>query len=88
MIESGLPDVGFHPDVWWGILAPAGTPVPIVHKLNAEINESLKSPELKARLAKLGYEPKVVTAEEFAAFFAAEAKKWPPILRAAGLTAQ
>jgi tripartite-type tricarboxylate transporter receptor subunit TctC len=88
MIESGLLDVGFHPDVWWGILAPAGTPVPIVHKLNAEINESLKSPELKATLAKLGYEPKVVTAEEFAAFFAAEAKKWPPILRAAGLTAQ
>jgi len=52
------------------------------------VNEVLKTSEMKATLAKLGFEPKVSTPEEFAAFFAAELKKWPPLLRAAGLKAQ
>ena len=47
MIESGYPQVGFHPDVWQGILAPAGTPQPIVEKLNTEINAVLKTPEVQ-----------------------------------------
>jgi tripartite-type tricarboxylate transporter receptor subunit TctC len=88
MIESGLPNVGFNPDVWQGIFAPAGTPPAVVQRLNREVNEVLKTSEMKATLAKLGFEPKVSTPEEFAAFFAAELKKWPPLLRAAGLKAQ
>lgn len=88
MIESGLPQVGFHPDVWQGIFAPAGTPPAVIQRLNREVNDILKSPQMKATLAKLGFEPKASTPDEFAAFFAGELKKWPPLLRAAGLKAQ
>jgi tripartite-type tricarboxylate transporter receptor subunit TctC len=85
MIESGFPQVGFNPDGWVGFLGPAGMATAIINKLNTEINESLKSPEVNAVLAKLGFEPKVTTPQEFAAFLAAEMQKWPPLLRAAGL---
>jgi tripartite-type tricarboxylate transporter receptor subunit TctC len=85
MIESGYPQVGYDPDVWLGIFAPAGTPTAIVNKLNAAIRESLQSPELKAAFAKLAFETKITTPEEFSAFLAIEVKKWPPLLRAAGL---
>jgi tripartite-type tricarboxylate transporter receptor subunit TctC len=85
MIESGYSQVGYDPDVWLGVFAPAGTPAPIVNKLNHAINESLQSPELKAAFAKLAFEPKMTTPEEFSAFLAIEIKKWPPLLVAAGL---
>jgi tripartite-type tricarboxylate transporter receptor subunit TctC len=85
MIESGLPQVGFNPDVWLGILGPAGMPAAVVDRLNSEVNASLQSPEMKAVLARLGFEPKAMTPREFEAFFAAEIQKWPPLLRAAGL---
>ena len=88
MIESGLPQVGFNPDVWQGIFAPAGTHSAVIDKLNHEVNESLRSPEMKATLAKLGYESKLTSPEEFGSFLAGELKKWPPLLRAAGLKAQ
>jgi tripartite-type tricarboxylate transporter receptor subunit TctC len=85
MIESGLPQVGFNPDVWLGILGPAGMPAAVVDRLNSEVNASLQSSEMKAVLARLGFEPKATTPREFEAFFAAEIQKWPPLLRAAGL---
>jgi tripartite-type tricarboxylate transporter receptor subunit TctC len=85
MAESGLPQVGFNPDVWLGLLAPAGTPRPVVERLNKEVNSSLQSPELLATYAKLGFEPRALTPHEFEEFLAAEIRKWPPLLRAAGL---
>jgi tripartite-type tricarboxylate transporter receptor subunit TctC len=85
MTESGFPQVGFKPDVWLGIFGPAGIPTAVAERLNSEVNASLKSPELKAILAKLGFEAKMTTPQEFGAFFAAEIQKWPPLLRAAGL---
>jgi tripartite-type tricarboxylate transporter receptor subunit TctC len=85
MTESGLPQVGFNPDVWLGLLAPAGTPPAIVERLNAAVNDSLKSPELLASYAKLGFEPKSTTPREFETFLAGEIRKWPPLLRAAGV---
>jgi|SRR5262245_31154045 len=88
MIESGLPQIGFNPDVWLGMLAPVGTPAAVVDKLNAEINESIKSPAVQAAFAKLGFEPMITSPQEFAAFLAVEARKWPPLLRAAGLKAE
>jgi tripartite-type tricarboxylate transporter receptor subunit TctC len=88
MTESGLPQVGFNPDVWMGIFAPAGTPPDIVAKLNGEVKEVLKSAELAPTLARFGYETKVTTPAEFATFFAAELRKWPPVLTAAGLKPQ
>ena len=89
MIESGYPQVGFHPDVWQGILAPAGTPAAIVEKLNAEINAVLKTPEVRTSLLRLGVADIMsMSTQEFAAFIAGEAKKWPPIIKATGFKAQ
>jgi tripartite-type tricarboxylate transporter receptor subunit TctC len=88
MIESGLPQVGFHPDVWMGIFAPAGTPQPIVDRLNGEINAVLRSAEMAPALKRFGYEAKISTPQDFAVFFAAELRKWPPILRRVGLKPQ
>jgi tripartite-type tricarboxylate transporter receptor subunit TctC len=85
MIESGLPQVGYNPDTWLGFLAPAGTPSVVINTLNTEINESLKSSEVKAALARFGFEPMIKTPQEFVVFLAAEKQKWPPLLRAAGL---
>jgi tripartite-type tricarboxylate transporter receptor subunit TctC len=85
MIESGLPQVGFNPDVWLGILGPAGMPAAVVDRLNSDVSASLQSAEMKAVLARLGFEPKAMTPREFEDFLAAEIRKWPPLLRAAGL---
>ena len=81
MTESGYPQVGFNPDVWMGILAPAGTPTAIVDKLNREVNAVLKSEEMAPALKRFGYEAKITTPAEFEVFFAAELRKWPPILK-------
>jgi tripartite-type tricarboxylate transporter receptor subunit TctC len=88
MIESGYPQVGFHPDVWMGIFAPAGAPSEIVDRLNREINDVLRSDEMAPSLKRFGYDAKITTPAEFAAFFAAELKKFPPLLIAAGLKPQ
>jgi tripartite-type tricarboxylate transporter receptor subunit TctC len=88
MAESGYPQVGFHPDVWMGVLAPAGTPAAIVEKLNREVNAVLKSDEMAPALKRFGYDAKITTPAEFETFFAAELQKWPPILKATGLKPQ
>jgi tripartite-type tricarboxylate transporter receptor subunit TctC len=89
MIESGYPQVGFHPDVWQGIVAPAGTPASMIEKLNTEINAVLKMPDVRASLLRMGVDDTMImSAPEFASFVAGEAKKWPPIIKAIGLKAQ
>jgi tripartite-type tricarboxylate transporter receptor subunit TctC len=89
MIESGYPQVGFHPDVWQGIVAPAGTPASMIERLNAEINAVLKMPDVRASLLRMGVDDTMtMSTPEFAAFVAGEAKKWPPIIKAIGLKAQ
>ena len=65
----------------------AGIPANIVAKLNSVINESLKSPEVAATLAKLAVEAKNETPEQFAAFLATEIAKMTPVVKAAGLYA-
>jgi tripartite-type tricarboxylate transporter receptor subunit TctC len=89
MIESGYPQVGFHPDVWQGIVAPVGTPAPIVDKLNTEINAVLKIPEVRTSLLRLGVADVMsMTQHEFAAFVSNEGKKWPPIIKTIGFKPQ
>jgi len=88
MAESGLPEVGFNPDVWMGIFAPAGTPSAVVDKLNREINAVLQSADLAPVLKRFGYEARITNPAEFEAFFTAELRKWPPILRATGIKPQ
>ena len=83
MIESGFPE--FVPSFWNGVVAPAGTPDVIVNKLNAAINEGLKSPEMQASLAKIGSEPTIGSPQDFAALIAAETQKWATVIKAAGI---
>ena len=81
--ETGFPKL--QATYWNGVLAPAGTPTNIVGKLNAAINEILKSPELQAALVKLSAKPKIGSPQDFAALIAAERKKWTEVADAAGV---
>ena len=80
--ESGLP--GFEVTAWFGILAPAGTPKEIIHRLHAEIVKVLRLPEVKARLSDQGAEPVGNTPERFAAYIQAEIAKWAEVVKVSG----
>jgi tripartite-type tricarboxylate transporter receptor subunit TctC len=86
--EAGFPTLAFDPDAWTAILAPSGTSPHVVRKLNLAINDSLRSHDLQAKLAQLGYQPRIMSPDEAADFLAAEIRKWPPIVKAAGLRAE
>jgi tripartite-type tricarboxylate transporter receptor subunit TctC len=86
MIESGLPQLALVFSA--GVLAPAGTPTDIIGRLNAEINEAMTTPELTAAMAKLGFEPKIWSPQDYGAFLADEMRRWPPIVQAAGIKAE
>jgi tripartite-type tricarboxylate transporter receptor subunit TctC len=86
MIESSLPQLTLTFSA--GVLAPAGTPEPILDALNAAFRDALKSPDLIVSMAKLGFEPEPWTREQYAAFLADEMKKWPPIVKASGVKAE
>jgi tripartite-type tricarboxylate transporter receptor subunit TctC len=83
MIESGVPDL--KGSSWTGVLAPLGTPAPIVDRLRAEIIAGLKSPEVMERFAKLGAEARFPSAQAFGAFIADEQQRLAAIIRAAGV---
>ena len=80
--SCGLPELTL--DFWAGMLAPAGTPPAVVDKLNAAINASLQSPEMKASMAKLGIEATTGSPQDFAAFIADEAPRWAALVKASG----
>ena len=84
MIEAGVAD--YVVTSFFGVVAPAGTPAPIVAKLNAAINQALQSDMLKSMLLKLGAEAATATPEQFGAQIAAETKKWKDIAAAAKIT--
>ncbi|HUA54394.1 MAG TPA: tripartite tricarboxylate transporter substrate binding protein [Candidatus Sulfotelmatobacter sp.] len=86
MIEAGLPD--FTALTWNGIVAPAGTPAPIVARLNAALIDALKLPAVRERLAGMGQDAWSSTPEAFAAFLRDEQTKWAPVIKAAGIRAQ
>ena len=69
---------------YYGFLGPAGTPADVVARLNGEVNESLKSPELRASMVKVGFEPTGGSPQDFAALIAEQLKRWAPIVRATG----
>ncbi|MFL5107144.1 MAG: Bug family tripartite tricarboxylate transporter substrate binding protein [Xanthobacteraceae bacterium] len=83
MLESGYPDYVL--TFWTGIVAPAGTPQPIVARLNSAINDGLASIALKDGLAKFNVEANIASPQEFAAMLAQEAEKWAGIVKAAGI---
>lgn len=81
--ESGLRD--FEAIQWFGLLAPAGTPQPILDRLHKEVMSWLATPDVRQRLAAEGAEPVGDTPEEFRAALAAELTKWGDVATAAGL---
>ena len=83
--EAGLGN--FDVTTWYGILAPAGTPRPIITRLNAEFVKIMRSPEMKERLATLATDPLTSTPEEFGAYIQSEIAKWGDVIRKAGLRA-
>lgn len=82
MIESGLP--GFDATSWYCVVAPAGTPKPIIDKLNAEIVKALNTPEMRQRLADEGAEIAPSTPAELARFVHAEIAKWAKAVKDSG----
>jgi tripartite-type tricarboxylate transporter receptor subunit TctC len=81
--ESGVP--GYQIADWTGLLAPAGTPRAIVDTLNELVGKALRDPAIAKKLGAQGLEPAAGTPEEFAAFIAAEQKKWADVARKAGV---
>ena len=83
MMESGVPD--YVVLTYIGVVAPAATPADIVATLNSAINASLMSPEVAAAFAKLGAEVRPAPPQEFAAFLAAETRKWEQVAKTANI---
>jgi len=83
--EAGLPN--FDVTTWYGIMAPAGTPQPVIARLNAEFVKIMHSPDLKERLAGMGTDVMTSTPEEFAAYLKREIAKWGEVIRKANLRA-
>ena len=81
--ESGYPK--FESLAWNGVLVPAGTPKPVVARLNAEINAILKQPDVAQKLGAAGFDLIGGTPEDFGALIRAESDKWAPVIRSAGI---
>ena len=80
--EAGFP--GFEALAWNGVLVPAGTPRPIVQRLNTEINAILKDPAVKSSLNAQGFELVGGTPEDFADLIRNESDKWAPVIKKTG----
>ena len=83
--ESGVP--GYEAVIWLGILAPAGTPRPIVEKLNGEITKIVLAPEMKEAWARQGAVPMTMTTEEFGRYLRDDIEKWARIVKISGAKA-
>lgn len=84
--EAGLP--GYEVNTWHMVMAPAGTPRPVIDAVNAAVNQAIATPAIAQRLRDLTMEVTAGgTPEQASAFLAAEIAKWEPIIRAAGIRA-
>ena len=79
MNESGVP--GFEVNSWYGVCAPAGTPVALLDKLNADIHKVMQIPEVEKRLTELGMPPAPTTRDEFDKFIRAQIDQWAQVIR-------
>ena len=80
--EAGLD--GFPTAVWYGLLAPAGTPAPVVGKLNAAVNARLKTAEMQASLAKLSLDARPMTPEQFGTVLVDDMRIWGALAQQTG----
>ncbi len=81
--EAGIPD--YNATIWIGVMAPAGTPKPIVDTLNREINKILSRPEIRESWARQGTNTMVMTPEEFGRYIEAEIARWAKLIKANGI---
>jgi len=81
--EAGVP--GYEATNWWGIVAPAGTPRPVIERLHKELSVILASAETKKRFESEGGEAAQMSPEEFGRFIAAETDKWARVVKEAGI---
>jgi tripartite-type tricarboxylate transporter receptor subunit TctC len=79
---------GFEATIWYGLLAPAGTPDAVVNKLYAESEKFLTMPETREKLAKVGVIVSTMPPAEFGSFIRSEIVRWTADARAAGIEAQ
>ena len=81
--EAGLP--GFEASVWYAMLAPTGTPAPVIAKLNAATNDLLKTAQAKELFEKLGIDVAGGTPNDLRTFVSSEIEKWAPIIKSANI---
>jgi len=84
--EGGVP--GYAANNWWGILAPAGTPKPIVDRLYQALQECIKAPEMQEAFAREGASPVTMTSAQFADFIKVEIDKWGRVVKEGGIAPQ
>jgi tripartite-type tricarboxylate transporter receptor subunit TctC len=82
--EAGLKD--FDVTIWFGVLAPTGTPAPIIDKLSREIGAVMSTDEMKKRMQADGAEARPTSPAEFAALIRSDLAKWSPVVKASGAT--
>src|SRR5690606_36222286 len=83
MAEAGFPQLDS--GAWIGMVAPAGTPQPVIARLNSELHKAMQDPGIRDKLADQAVELEASTPEEFAAFVRAEHDKWGKLIRDANL---
>jgi tripartite-type tricarboxylate transporter receptor subunit TctC len=81
--EAGVP--GYEAGIWLGLMAPAGTPRPVLERLNAEVNKVINAPEVKEAWGKQGAMPMGMSIEQFDAYLRAEIVKWSGVVKATGM---
>jgi tripartite-type tricarboxylate transporter receptor subunit TctC len=84
-LEQGV--AGYEVSSWNGLFAPAGTPRPVIERVNAEATRALRIPEVARRLEEVGAAPAMGTPEEFATFLRAELDRWAEVVRVSGARA-
>ncbi len=84
--EAGVP--GYEATLWFGVLAPAGVPTPIVNRLHGALMKALQSQDMKDRLTAEGAEPVGNTPQEFQAFIKSEIERWAVVVKASGMKAE
>lgn len=84
--ESGAPGYSF--ETWFIVFAPAGTPQPVIDKLNASLNKAISSPQLKDKLVKDGFDPIPSTPAEARSRLTQELASWDKLIKARGITAE
>jgi tripartite-type tricarboxylate transporter receptor subunit TctC len=84
--EAGVP--GYESTIWLGLMAPIGTPKPIVDKLNTEIAAIMRRPDVVQSWAAQGAEPTFMTPEEFQAFLRQDIEKWAKVVKVSGARAE